>query len=582
MTAVRALASLALTCLVLSSALLVGCSKAPETSADEQFVGLAGRYLDRMLEQNPEWATNLGDHRFDHMVSDLSAEGFAAALALAQTTLDSLGLIDPAELGEVNRIDYEILKEACEYDVFRITELKEHTWNPTWYNPGDGIYNILARDYAPIAERLPAAISRIRQIPRTIAAAKANLVNPPQVMTRTAIERNPGVIKLIMDGMNEHLDQVPQLKEGYAMVRAEAIAALTEYGRWLEEDLLPRSDGDFRIGCELYRQKLRFALSSDLSPEEILASAGHDLGETRARMYQVAVPLYTHYGLGDVEAAPSQDHVIRAVLDRLAEDRPTNATIMDEARRGLAATTAFVRERNLVTVPDDPVEIIVMPEHQRGFSVAYCDAPGPLEKGGETFYAISPTPSDWSAARAETFYREYNDWMLLDLTIHEAMPGHYLQLAHANKFEAPTPLRAIYSSGTFVEGWATYAEQLMVEAGYAGPELQMQQLKMKLRLIINAIIDQKIHCEGMTRDEAVAMMMVEGFQEEAEAVGKWKRAQLSSTQLATYYVGNLEINAIREAAEAKAGADFDLKAFHDELLSFGSPAPKHARQLMGL
>ncbi len=557
-----------------------GCSRSPD--ADQAFVGLATRYLDRMLDQNPEWATNLGDHRFDHQVSDLSADGFAARLELARTTLDSLARLDTSRLSQVNRIDAEILTAACEGDVFAISELREHTWNPTWYNPGDGIYNLLARDFAPPQERLAAAISRIRQIPRTIAAAQQNLQAPPAVMTQTAIDRLPGVINLVTEVMDRELAQAPQLQAAYPPIREEAVAALEEFGRWLEEDLLPRSTGDFRIGCEKFRRKLHYALSSDLTPTEILAAAEMDLLETRDELYRVAVPLYAKYSLGDVEKAPDKNAVIRAVLDRLAEDRPDNETIMPEARRGLELTTAFVREHGLVTVPDDAVEIIVMPEHQRGFSVAYCDSPGPLEENGTTFYAISPTPAAWSPERAETFYREYNDWMLQDLTIHEAMPGHYLQIAHANAFTAPTPLRAIYSSGTFVEGWATYAEQLMVEAGYAGPELQMQQLKMRLRLLINAIIDQKIHCEGMTEAEAVAKMMDEGFQEEAEAVGKWTRACLSSTQLSTYYVGNLELNAIRKAAEERDGARFDLKAFHDQLLSYGSPAPKYAQELMGL
>ena len=576
MNAVRVAVSAAILTLVAAA----GCSRAPD--ADRVFVGLASRYLDRMLDQNPEWATNLGDHRFDHQVSDLSAEGFAARLGLARTTLDSLALLDTSRLSQVNRIDAEILAAACAGEIFAITELREHTWNPTWYNPGDGIYNLLARDFAPPRERLAAAISRIRQIPRTIAAARQNLQAPPEVMTRTAIDRLPGVINLVTGVMDRELAQAPDLQAAYPPIRDEAVAALEEFGRWLEDDLLPRSTGDFRIGCEKFRQKLHYALSSDLTPAEILAAAEMDLLETRDELYRVAVPLYAKYGLGDVEKAPDKDAVIRAVLDRLAEDRPDNETIMPEARRGLELTTAFVRERDLVTVPDDAVEIIVMPEHQRGFSVAYCDSPGPLEKNGTTFYAISPTPASWSPERAETFYREYNDWMLQDLTIHEAMPGHYLQIAHANAFTAPTPLRAIYSSGTFVEGWATYAEQLMVEAGYAGPELQMQQLKMRLRLLINAIIDQKIHCEGMTEAEAVAKMMDEGFQEEAEAVGKWTRACLSSTQLSTYYVGNLELNAIRKAAEVRDGARFDLKAFHDRLLSYGSPAPKYARELMGL
>jgi uncharacterized protein (DUF885 family) len=227
------------------------------------------------------------------------------------------------------------------------------------------------------------------------------------------------------------------------------------------------------------------------------------------------------------------------------------------------------------------VKVIVMPEFQRGVAVAYCDAPGPLEKNGETFYAISPTPSEWTKERVESFFREYNNYMLQDLTVHEAVPGHYLQLAHANKFKAPTMVRAIFGSGTFVEGWATYAEQLMAEKGYAGPELKMQQLKMRLRLIINSMIDQKIHTAGMTEKEAMDLMMNEGFQEDGEAAGKWRRACLTSTQLSTYYVGNIEINNLRNGYEAKhPGTDF--KSMHDAIISVGSPAPKYVREALGL
>jgi uncharacterized protein (DUF885 family) len=235
-----------------------------------------------------------------------------------------------------------------------------------------------------------------------------------------------------------------------------------------------------------------------------------------------------------------------------------------------------------MTVPEEPVKIIVMPEFRRGVAVAYCDSPGPLEKQGETFYAISPTPQDWVKARVKSFFREYNNYMLQNLTVHEAMPGHYLQIAHSNKFKAPTMVRAIFGSGTFVEGWATYAEQLMVEKGFGGPEVKMQQLKMKLRLVINAIIDQKIHTAGMTEKEAMELMMNEGFQEEGEAAGKWRRACLTSTQLSTYYVGNSEVNDIRNAYEAKMGAAIDMKTMHDKMLSFGSPAPKYVKELMGI
>jgi uncharacterized protein (DUF885 family) len=570
------------TLMILGTALLVaGCSSGPD--ADDQFVNLANNYLDRMLELNPEWATNLGDHRFDDRVSDLTETGFQARVDFNRAYLDTLGSIDLGQLAQANRIDYEILKERCESVIFRITEVKEYKWNPTMYNPGDGIYNILARDYAPLPERLAAVKERLLRIPHVLEAARTNLNNPPSIMTVTAIRQNPGVIKLVMDGLQPYLDEVPEMKDELSTARSRAIAALDHYGQWLESDLLPRSNGNFRLGEDLWRKKLKFALSSDLTPEEILTSAQNDLTVTRDQMYEIALPLFRDYfGGHEDDTSPGKDGVIRRVLARLADDHPTNETIVPQAREGLEKITEFVRKKKLVDVPGDQVEIIVMPEHQRGFAIGYCDSPGPLEESGTTFYAISPTPKDWTDERAETFFREYNDHMLLNLTIHEAMPGHYLQIAHANKFQASTPLRAIFSSGTFVEGWATYAEQLMVEAGYEGPELHLQQLKMRLRLIINSIIDQKIHTAGMTEGEAMEMMMVDGFQEEAEAAGKWIRAQLSSTQLSTYYVGNMEINGLRRAYEKKAGKNFDLKEFHNEMLSFGSPAPKYVAELMDL
>lgn len=551
--------------------------------ADARFTVLAQQHLDRMLALNPEWATQLGDHRFDGMVSDLSEEGFQARVKFNQATLAELKEINPAQLSTANRIDYAILRDACEATIFSIRELREYRWNPTMYNPGDGLYNILARDYAPLSERLQAVKSRLEGLPATLAAARANLEHPPRVMTETAISQNPGVINLIMDGLQEYLAEAPELQADFQPVRARAIAALDEYGRWLESDLLPRSNGDFRLGKKLWEKKLHYSLSSDLSPAVILASAEEDLKATRDQMYEVALPLYRDYFGGHVDDKnPGRDDLIRRVLARLSEDRPTNETILPQAREDLKQITRFVEHNKLVTVPADPVEVIVMPEHQRGFAIGYCDSPGPLEKNGTTFYAISPTPKNWSAERAETFYREYNNYMLQDLTIHEAMPGHYLQLAHANRFVADTPLRAIFSSGTFVEGWATYAEQLMVEAGYGGPEVHLQQLKMHLRLIINAILDQKIHTAGMTEGEAMELMMDTGFQEEGEAAGKWIRACLSSTQLSTYYVGNREINDIRRDYTARHGGHIDLKEFHDALLSFGSPAPKYARELLGL
>jgi uncharacterized protein (DUF885 family) len=462
--------------------------------------------------------------------------------------------------------------------------LKEYEWNPRLYNVGGAIYALAAREFAPLKARLKSVKARLKGIPAVLEAARANLKNPPRIETETAILQNKGNITLIRDELKTYLDQVPELIGEFASIQSQVIAALESYGSWLEKELLPRSNGNFRIGENKFRNKLRYTLESDLSLEEILKRAEEDLRVTQRSLFETALPLYRkffpQFPVEDDKA--DRKKVIKAVLDKLAELRPTNATIVELARKNLEATTEFVRQQNLVTVSDEPVKIIVMPEFQRGVAVAYCDSPGPLEKTGETFFTISPTPADWPPQRVASFFREYNNYMIQDLTIHEAMPGHYLQLAHSNKFKAPTLIRAIFTSGPFVEGWATYAEQLMVERGYGGPEVKMQQLKMRLRLIINAILDQKIQTAGMSEQEAMDLMMNEGFQEEGEAAGKWRRACLSSTQLSTYYVGNVEINDIRQAYEAKHGPISDFKAFHDKLLSFGSPAPKYVKELMGL
>ena len=567
-----------------SIALLMGMlGIVPVSAQNAEFETLAADYVAFLLAANPEFATVLGDHRFDHRMSDYTEEGIQARLVRHRQFLERLGTIDTVGLTEVNRVDYEILRGRIEATVFELDVLREYTWNPLVYNVGGAIYSLLARDFAPLSERLAAVASRLEAIPHVLDAARANLQNPPRIHTETAILQNPGTISLIDDELEAFLALEPGMREELEPARERAVAALEQYGAWLESDLLPRSNGDFRLGEIVYRQKLRHTLQSDLSMEEILERARQAMVETQHALYETALPLYHEfYPEADDEAVANRKAVVRAVLDELARDHPTDETVVDQARADLAETTAFVREHALMTLPDEPIEIIVMPEFQRGVAIAYCDSPGPLEENGKTFYSIAPTPADWSPDRVESFYREYNDYMLKDLTVHEAMPGHYLQLAHSNDFEAPTQVRAIFWSGPFVEGWALYAEQVMAEHGYGGDRVRMQQLKMKLRAIINAILDQSIHAWGMTEQEAMDLMMNEGFQEEGEAAGKWRRAALTSSQLSEYFVGYSEVAGIREAYEAKNGPIANWQAYHDQVLSFGSPPARFVRQMMDL
>jgi uncharacterized protein (DUF885 family) len=268
--------------------------------------------------------------------------------------------------------------------------------------------------------------------------------------------------------------------------------------------------------------------------------------------------------------------LVRQVLDKIADDHPDNATIVKEASAWLDKATSFVREHALVTMPDEPCKVIEMPEYRRGVAVAYCDSSGPLEAKPETFYSIAPTPKDWPQKRVDSFFREYNRSMLADLTIHEAMPGHFLQLMHNNRFSSK--LRAVFSSGAFVEGWAVYGEWLMSKYGFGGPKVRMMRQKMVLRLAANAILDHDVHAGTMDEKAALDLMMKDAFQEEGEAVGKWKRARLSSAQLTTYYYGFTEMMKLRAAHEAVPG--FSEKAYHDKLLGSGSPSMRAARELM--
>ena len=566
-----------------ASALSLSILNASATPHDDAFQKIAHDYVEQYLRANPEQATELGDHRFDDQLTDYSPEARAKDLAAQKEFRDKLNAIDGSQLTGANNIDFRILKENIDYQIFQAEELKEPEWNPLVYmqSLANSLYLLVARDFAPAEKRIPNLRQRMEKIPGVIAQARANLQHPPRVYTETAIEQTQGAINLVRAELAPLLDQAPQMKKELGSLQAKAAAALEDYKKWLQNDLLPRSDGNFRLGAEKYRKKLRFALASDLPMEEIMKRAKADLDQTQIAIYETALPLYKKYfPNADNQTLGDKHKVTAAVLDKLAEQHPNDATVVDFAKKITAEATDFVEQHDLVTVPNVPLDVIAMPEFKRGVAIAYCDAPGPLEKSGKTFYAVAPTPKDWSKERKESFFREYNNYMIRDLTVHEAMPGHFLQIAHANEFHAPTLVRAIFQSGTFVEGWAVYTEQMMAEQGYGGPEVKMQQLKMRLRAICNAILDQSIHAGNMSEKEAMDLMTKQAFQQEGEAVAKWKRARLTSAQLSTYFVGATEHLDLRAAEQKKLGSDFNLKKYNDQVISYGSPPVKYVRELM--
>ena len=565
-------------------------STAPAVSeADTQFNDLSARWLDGAMRLSPVFATQIGDHRFDAELDDLSPEGRAKSLAFSKSMLADLEKIDRSKLSRENEVDASVLRNQLRYDVWGYENLQSWAWDPMLYSQlaGSAIYSLVARDFAPMPDRLRNATLRMEKLPALFAQMRANLdpARVPEIHAQTVAKQNKGVLSLIDELIVPHAGELAaadrqHLEAAIATLRK----AVDEHQAWLDKTLVPKAKGDFRIGQKLYDQKLAFALDSQLSRADIRSRAEAELTRVRADMYSVARGVLT--GRESAPATPEaptpaqQQAAIQAALELAYADRPTRDKVVETAKSTLATATDFVRARDLITLPDAPVKVILMPEFQRGVSVAYCDSPGPLDKSLDTFYAVSPIPDDWTDQQTTSFLREYNTRSIDELSIHEAMPGHYVQIWHSNKY--PSVLRAVLSSGSFVEGWAVYAEKMMLDAGYRDndPLYHLIQLKWYLRVITNAIIDQAIHVDGMSRDDAMKLMTETGFQEEREAAGKWVRAQLSSTQLPTYFVGVQEHFDLRRAVEARQGDAFKLKLYHDKVLSFGSPSGRYVRALM--
>jgi uncharacterized protein (DUF885 family) len=561
----------------------------PPPTADQQFEALADRYLKEFPEAAPVAATALGDHRFDARLDDVGAAAWQSRGVFAELFLSALEPIDPARLSRANQVDARLLKHRLEYERWRVQTLESWRWDPLIYTgiAGDAVNDLLAREFAPLPERLANLGARLEEMPRFLAQVREVLdpARVPAIHAETAAKQNAGLISLLDGEVAKQIATLPpEAQESLRASSTKARRALSQHQIWLEKRLLPESKGDFRLGASRYDTKLAFALFSTLGREQIRAQAEAELRATRDEMYGIAVTvLEGRRGSPKTPEMPTdaqRQRAIKAALELAYAERSTRDGVLDAARASLEDATAFVREKNIVSLPDTPLEIIAMPEFKQGVALAYCDSPGPLDRGLQTFYAVSPIPANWTRAQTDSFLREYNTRSIHNLTVHEAMPGHYLQLAHSNRY--PSTLRAVLASGPFIEGWAVYGERVMVDAGYMNgdPLMRLIQLKWYLRTIVNALLDQAVHVDGMNRPAAMKLMMESGFQEEREAAGKWVRAQLSSAQLPVYFVGAREHAALRAEVERARGTAFDLRKYHDEVLSYGSPPVRFVRQLI--
>jgi uncharacterized protein (DUF885 family) len=519
------------------------------------------------LALSPTAATGFGYHvhhgvSLDDVLDDFSPAGIAASHGLLQDIEGRIARLDGASLDAEQRADIGIMRDALGASRLELDEIQGYRHNPTIYVElvGNGLYTPYVLHYAPPEERYRHIINRLNKIPELIRQAEANLQDSPEVWNRVAREENSGNVSLIDTTLRGECPAGERMR--YDQAAAAAIAALNGFNRWLEYHLAETSS-DWRLGKERYAKKFRLVLATGKTPEALLAEAEADLVKTRAEIARLAAPKTVEQALADV-----------------ARQHATVATYIPSAKEALTAATAFVKAKDLLTLPPNAnLEVIETPVFMRGiYSVGGFNPAPALEPKLGAFFWVTPIPSTWPQARIDSKLREYNESGMQHLTVHEAMPGHYVQGEYANELQPRSRrlLRNVFGNGPYVEGWAVYSQQLMAEQGYLGdtPGYRLTLQKQLLRVLANTILDVRLQTQGMTDQEALDFLTKNTYQEMEEATGKLQRAKLSSCQLPTYYAGYKGWLAVREHAQAKHGSAFSLKAFHESALREGAvPLP---------
>ena len=579
------------------------------------FADLVSYFLDELFAIQPDVATAVGDHRYDDQWPDTSEVGRQSRLAFADRWQAAFGGLDPASLSRDERIDRDLVMGELDAAVFAETTLREDVWDPMlWlYLVGSGLHPLLAREFAPLHERLASVIGRLEGIPTIVADARATIGSDPdrpvsKLSAEVAGKRMGGVADLGRQAVETAEAAAPTdeaVAELLPRLRAAsdaAAAALDDLGRYLRDEVAPAATGGAAIGEALFAEKLRHTLRDpDITPAAILARAEAEFAAVRAEMVRIARDAWPAW-CADQPLPDDEGATVRGVLDAIAAQHPAADELVPYSREELVRVEAFCREREVIGLVDEPLEIDWTPEFMRSFGGAMLDSPGPLDQGQKTFFSITPVPDDWSPELVESYLREMNTRQMSLLVIHEAVPGHYLQMVYANR--GSSLARRVFRSGLFAEGWAVYVTQVMLDRGYGDgdPALWLNHWKYYLRCVTNTILDVRIHTMGMTTDEAVALMVDGAFQERAEAVQKDERARLSSTQLSTYFLGSLGIWDIehearrRAAVAAGASADavpaprvvggypptpgFDERAHLEAVISHGAPPVPILRRIL--
>ncbi len=566
---------------------LAGCSQPDKTAAgpDARFDAFKGQFIEALWKQNPDYASGMGYHKYDSLLLIPNAAQRQADDAFAQNSLTALGRFTPDSLSPNNQIDLRLLRNELRAERWYADTLKTWQWNPASYNLGAAVGELLNGRHFRLDRRLRNISDKISHAAEFYAAARANISTPTKEHTALGIRQNEGGLEVFGPALADSVRKSglsAAEKQTLTARIAAARQAIEGYVSFLRRNMpagVPYRS--FRIGKALFEQKFAYDIQSRFTAAEIYQQALKHKAELLHDMGHRAARLYPKYFPGQKAPADSLA-LITAVINQLTLKHAPRDGFADAVKRQIPTLVAFVNEHKLLTQdPSKPLVVRETPLYMRGSGAgASVSAPGPYDKGANTYYNVEPLPAEWTPAQAESYLREYNDYTLQILNIHEAIPGHYTQLVYANR--SPSLVKSIFGNGAMVEGWAVYSERMMLESGYGNnsDEMWLMWDKWNMRSTLNAVIDHAIQAENMSETDVVALLRREGFQEEAEARGKWLRATLSQVQLSSYFTGYSEIYALRQELKQQKGKGFNLKEFNEKFLSYGSAPVKYIRELM--
>ena len=547
---------------------------------NELFEAFKENLLNKTWELNPSFGVYVGFYKYDDVLVVPNGEHRAFQREFLATELQALKQFDANQLSTNNATDLAIIESQLRSQIWYIDVFRAYEWNPAQYNPAGAFGVILNTDYKPLPERLAAISNRLKSVPVYYQAALDNLKIPTIEHIDLAIQQSGGTLNMfekLISAKAETVELEPQLAQELAVGLADSAVAVKRYINALESkktELLASGEArSFRIGAEIYEKKFQHDIKSNYTAEELYQLALNAKKTLHLEMIGITQELWPKY-FSDTEMPGDSLVAVKQMIDHLSARHVDREDFVDEIRRQIPVIQKFMDDHQLLdSDPTRPLVVRLTPEYQRGFAGASVNAPGPYDATANTYYNVSPLDA-YTPEQAESYLREYNHWILQILNIHEAIPGHYTQLMHANK--SPSKIKSIFSNGAMVEGWAVYSERMMLENGYGGnePEMWLMYSKWNLRVVVNTILDYSVQVLGLEKEAGLDLLMNEAFQERTEAEGKWRRATISQVQLTSYFTGYSEIYAFREELKKLMGESFDLKAFHNKFLSYGSaPVP---------